>query len=377
MGEFPVGGERHGYMPGADLQGGNQIKPLANGDAAYPEMLKAIRNARSSVGLSTYHFTNDQVGRQFVVALAEAVRRNVEVRVLVDGYGAFAAGPPVLGLLRRERVTVKLLSPLTAIKGLLRLNNRYHRKLLVIDGRIAYTGGMNLYSGHYRLGLLRDMHFEIRGPLVGEIRRIFAEDWRLASSESLDSYLWGPSLEGAVGTVEGRVIASSPREGRQRIWRIFLAAVTSAQRSVTILTPYFLPDNALLQALILAVHRGVTVHIIVPKDNRPVIHWAMLQLLSTLADAGCHIHFSSAPYDHSKLLLIDELFCVVGSSNWDARSLRFNYELDVECRSRLLAQEIQAEICKREVEAIDLKHGTWPFTFGLRSRVAHLLAFFL
>lgn len=321
-------------LSGRPLLRGNQVRVLENGDEAYPAMLEAIAGARRTVALSSYIFGSDAAGTRFVTALTAAVQRGVEVRVLVDGFGARYTWPPVHRALARAGVPVQLFLPRVHEAGLAFFNLRNHRKILTIDGRVAFTGGMNIQARNIHADrpprMVRDVHFRVEGPLVGQMQEAFAEDWAFATREILDGPGWFPALT-EVGTTTARVLTDGPDGDLEVTRTVILAAIASARESIRIVTPYFLPDAGLIAALGVAALRGVRVDVVLPSQvNVPVVQWAATAQLWQVLRPGCRVHLTPLPFDHSKMLVVDRKWALIGSSNWDPRSLRLNFELDVE-----------------------------------------------
>lgn len=317
------------------LAPGNLVTMLVNGDVAYPEMLKAIGQARESITLGTYIFDNDPVGRAFARALGDAVRRGVEVRVLIDATGTRYSWPPILGVLRREGVRFARFNPAFPLWRLVALNLRNHRKILVVDGRVGFTGGMNIRSGHQIKDdprwPVQDLHFRVEGPVVVQLQEVFADDWQFTTGEALRGEIWFPLLESR-GPVLARAIVDGPDEDFEKLRWALLGALSCAQSCVRVMTPYFLPDPAIISALDLAALRGVEVDILLPeKSNLPFVHWASRAQWWQVLRRGCRIWLTPPPFDHSKLMLVDGHWALVGSANWDPRSLRLNFEFNLEC----------------------------------------------
>ena len=335
------------------LTAGNKIEPLVNGDAAFPAMLAAIESAKQSVSLCTYIFDNDASGGQFVAALARAVARGVDVRVLIDAAGSRYSWPPITWKLRHAKIPfnkflpASLLTPWRAAT----INLRNHRKSLIVDGTIAFAGGINLRHGNvladHPRKPVQDLQFQITGPVVAQLQEAFANDWAFTTGEVLDGGLWFPELK-ASGNIIARVVTDGP-DGDFEKWRwTLLAALAEAQSTIQILTPYFLPDVALIAALNLAALRGVRVDIILPaKNNLPFVHWASRAMWWQVLERGCHVWLTPPPFDHSKLMIVDGHWVSFGSANWDARSLRLNFELNVECYGRDFAREMEQIVAKK------------------------------
>lgn len=323
---------------------GNRIVPLRNGDEAYPAMLEAIAGAKHSITLSTYIFDRDEAGLAFARALGDAVRRGVEVRVLIDATGTRYSWPPILGVLRRERVRHARFLPTFPMWRLLSINLRCHRKTLVIDGHFGFTGGLNIRVGHWLAKHpahpIQDLHFRVDGPVVAHLQEVFAEDWLFMTGENLQGDLWFPTVPEA-GAVQARGIADGPDEDPDPLRWTILAALAAAQHSVRIVTPYFLPDPAIISALNLAALRGVRIDIVLPgRNNLPIVGWASQAMWWQVLDHGCHLWLSRPPFDHTKLMVVDDYWSLIGSANWDARSFRLNFELNLECYDHLLAAQL-------------------------------------
>jgi cardiolipin synthase len=368
------------------LSPGNHIEPLIAGDAAFPAMLAAVDAAKKSVTLCTYIFDNDAAGRKFVAALERAVKRGVAVRVLVDSAGCRYSWPPITWRLRHARIPAakflpaSLLTPWRAAT----INLRNHRKSLVVDGKIAFTGGMNIRQGNllaeHPKHPVQDLHFRVTGPVVTALQEAFANDWAFATREILDGEIWFPDLE-ETGEVIARVITDGPDADFEKTRWTLLAALAEAQSSIQIVTPYFLPDYALITALNLAALRGVRVDIVLPaKNNLPYVHWASCAMWWQVLERGCRLWLTPPPFDHSKLMIVDGHWVHFGSANWDPRSLRLNFELNVEAYGRAFADEMAAIIARkiagaREVSLEEMDGR--PIAIKLRDSLARLFSPYL
>jgi cardiolipin synthase A/B len=366
------------------LTDGNRIDPLENGDAAYPAMLEAIESAEVSIALETYIFDTDAVGRRFVDALEKAHRRGVQVRVLVDAVGARYSWPTVTRLLRRARVPVALFLPALKASTLAFFNLRTHRKVLIVDGTIAFTGGMNIRAGHV-LGdapkhPVVDVHFRVQGPVVARLQEVFAKDWAFTTGEALGGQAWFPP-QAACGTTLARVVTDGPDDDFEVLRDLLLGAIACAERSVRIVTPYFLPDAVLISSLGIAARRGVDVQVVLPQvSNLRVVKWASTAQLWQIIEPGCRVYLSPPPFDHTKLMTVDDRWLLLGSTNWDPRSLRLNFELNVECYDAELASAARRLVMNRiatsrELTLADVDGRSLPVR--LRDGLARLLSPYL
>jgi len=363
---------------------GNRIEILRGGDEVYAAMLRSIREAKYSILLETYIFDHDVIGGKFVKALADAVRRGVVVRVLIDAVGAQHSFPSIVHILKKNDVPVGLFNG-NIIIGL-RLpyaNLRTHRKILIIDGKCAFTGGMNIRAGFSSKicgkDAFWDTHFRVEGPAVADLFHAAAEDWRFSSDEKLDGKIWSifaPVLRPSEG-MNTRVVLSGPYDRSMEANRhMLVGAFSIAERSILIKTPYLLPDRELVSALVTAAWRGVKVDIAVPDSNNlKLVDRAMRAQFDQLLPYNCRIWRVRGPFDHSKLISIDDYWAYVGSSNMDPRSLRLNFEIDLEIMDRKFSKAIADEIHKtiadaNEVKLADLKER--PFINRLLDRVIWL-----
>jgi len=331
-------------------EGGNRVTLLRNGDEAYPAMIEAIGQARTSIALSSYIFQADRTGRAVIAALAAAHARGVAVRVLIDGVGSGYFWAGAYRHLRRAGVPAARFLHSHLPWRMPFINLRTHKKILCIDGRLGFTGGLNIAEENLVAGagsaaggpddLVRDTHFRVEGPVVAQLTDAFAEDWVFTTGETLAGEDWFPAPE-PVGDVVARVVTSGPDQDLEKIEYLALQAIGCAERSIRIMTPYFLPDDRMLTALGLAVLRGVRVDVIVPqKSDHRVVDWAFRAQIGPLAATGAKIWRSPPPFEHSKLMTVDGLWCLIGSSNWDMRSFRLNFELNMEVYDQDLAARL-------------------------------------
>jgi cardiolipin synthase A/B len=334
-----------GEMVGRPLLPGNSVEALVDGAHAFPAMLEAIGRAQRSIAMSSYIFDGNGIGAEFVGALAAAARRGVRTRVLIDDVDARWSRSSAVKPLRRAGVDVAVFNPPFLPARLHAVNLRNHRKILVVDGLEAYTGGINVDCRYWRPEspeeAYRDLHFRLRGPVVAHLMEVFADDWHFTTEEALRGEPWFPRLARA-GEVLARGIEAGPDESFERVRWAIIGGLNAAQRSVRILTPYFLPDQPLITALDAAAMRGVEVDLVIPeRSDLAHVHWAAFGQLWQVLDHGCRVWLRPGAFDHSKLMLVDGAWTLLGSANWDARSLRLNFELNVECYSVELGAHLE------------------------------------
>ena len=323
---------------------GNTVQMFRNGDAGYPAMLAAIREAKASIGLSSYIFKDDPTGREFCDALAEAKARGVEVRVIIDGIGGGYFRAPVYHRLNAAGVPAALFMHSALPWRMPFLNLRSHKKLLIVDGRVAFTGGLNIWHAN-RVALkpehpIRDTHYRLTGPVVEQLAAAFAADWAFVAGENLDGAPWFVDLT-PTGNSVARAVTSGPDADVEKIEQVILQALACARRTVRFVTPYFLPDELVTGALAQAATRGITVDVIIPRvSDHHFIDWATRAHLDPLLRAGVRVWLDEPPFDHSKVMVVDDIWCFVGSANWDMRSFRLNFELNVEIIDADLAAEL-------------------------------------
>ncbi|HEX7025788.1 MAG TPA: phospholipase D-like domain-containing protein [Gammaproteobacteria bacterium] len=340
-------------ITGRPLLTGNSIYILRNGEQAYPAMLDAINQAQTSVHLSTYIFKTDQTGKAFMAALRRARERGVDVKVLIDGFGDFYSYPRASGQLKKLHITVRRFLPLTLLPPSLYLNLRNHRKILMIDSQIAFTGGMNIGDHHLVENSVvkhpvADLHFQLTGPIVRQLEEIFRHDWQFTTGEAIGrAFVPVP----ASGRAVCRTIADGPNFNVNKIMITLIGAVSAARRRVSIMTPYFLPPRELTGALQAAALRGVDVNIILPaRNNLFYLHRATRNMLWEVLQHNVNVYYQPAPFSHAKVFIVDGHYLQIGSANLDPRSLRLNFELAVEIYDKEFGAGVEAsfeEIRKR------------------------------
>jgi cardiolipin synthase len=338
---------------------GNQVVELENGENAFPLMLEAIRTARHSVWLSTYIFETDEVGREFIAALAAAVGRGVQVHVLIDGIGEWYSWPHAVRLLRHAGVRAARFLPPRLAMPVFSLNLRNHRKLLITDGETGFVGGMNIGGrevgkAHHRR--MADLHFRVRGPVVSQLAECFAADWQFAAGETLAP---PPVAPADAGQCVCRVITEGPDEDSDKLLFVILGAISIAHRQVLIMTPYFIPPPELTAALQTAALRGVEVCLVLPaRSNLRYVDWATRRWLPPLLERGIQVYLQPPPFSHTKLIVVDGCYAQIGSANIDPRSLRLNFEIAVEVYDGAVCAGLAKYVLSARDHALRFPAGT-------------------
>lgn len=345
-------------LTGVPMLSGNEVQPLFNGEEAYPPMLEAINGARRRVWLTTYIFDNDKTGKAFIEALARAVERGLDVRVLVDGVGTFLTLPRIDKVLAARGVKVARFLPPRLCPPQLSINLRNHRKLLIVDNCVAFTGGMNITDTHlvdkpavkglphlmhkfYGSDTAKDIHFKVSGPIVNTLQHIFARDWEFCAHEKL-ALDENDVCREIKGKTFCRAILDGPDDFFDVLHSVLLGVISSAKSSIHIMTPYFLPQRELITALQSAMLRGVDVAVIIPSEcDHKFVLWATYNCLWDLLGRGVKIYFQPPPFDHSKLFIVDGSYVHMGSANMDPRSFRLNFELTMEVLDLALAARLE------------------------------------
>ena len=325
-----------GVLLGPPVVSGNEYRALLNGDEIFPAMLAAIRGARRTIDFETYIYWSGDIGREFAKALTERAAAGVKVNLLLDWVGSAKIDESYLEEMKRAGVRIEKFHPV-AWYSLGRLNNRTHRKLLVVDGQTGFTGGVGIApqwvgsaqdADHWR-----DSHFEVQGPVVAQMQAVFVDNWTKTSGEVLHGEAYFPAIASRVpeGLGKAQMFSSSPSGGSESMHLMYLAAITAAERSVDLSSAYFVPDALTTQALVAASRRGVKVRVIVPG---PVMDSQTVEAASRggwgpLLEAGVEIAQYQPTMYHCKVLVVDRMMVSVGSTNFDDRSFRLNDEANL------------------------------------------------
>jgi cardiolipin synthase len=368
-----------GVMLGPQFVAGNRQRALNNGDEIFPAMLAAIRAAKETITFETYIYWSGDIGREFAQALAERARSGVKVHVLLDWVGSAKMDDALLETMKAAGVqTHKFHPPHWSHLG--RLNNRTHRKLLIVDGRIGFTGGVGIapfWTGNAQdPDHWRDMHYEVEGPVVAQMQAVFLDNWVKVSGEVLHGPAYFPPLA-PVGSGLAQIFSSSPSGGSESMQLMYLLTITAASRSIDLSAAYFVPDELASNALVAAMKRGVRLRIVVPGPhtdsdavrNASRAHWGPL-----LAAGALIAEYQPTMY-HCKVLIVDNLMVSVGSTNFDNRSFRLNDEATLNIIDAGFAAEQTHTFNDDLLQSRPVSFAQWsrrPWTERLVERAASL-----
>ncbi|HEX5123250.1 MAG TPA: cardiolipin synthase [Rhodanobacteraceae bacterium] len=341
-----------GTLLGPPILGGNRVDTLKNGDEIFPAMLDAIRSAKHNIDFETYVYWSGKIGRDFADAIAERARAGVKAHVLLDWVGSQKMEKVALQTMRDAGARVEFYHPLRWYT-FARMNNRTHRKLLVVDGRVGFTGGVGIaeeWTGdagdpeHWR-----DTHFRVEGPAVAQMQGVFLDNWMKVTGEVSHGVEFFPALAGA-GDSDAQMFESSPTGGSASMELMYLLAIVAAKRQILLEAAYFIPDDLASEALIDARKRGVDVRVIVPGkyNDAKVTRYASRSTWGPLLDAGVRIYEYQPTMFHCKVMVVDGLFTSVGSTNFDDRSFRLNDEASLNVFDAGVAAE-QAKVFEADV----------------------------
>lgn len=366
-----------GVLLGPSIIGGNKFQALNNGVEIFPSMLEAINSAQKTIDFETYIYWSDDIGRKFSDALSDRARHGVKVHLLVDAVGSSKMDDVALDKMRRAGVEIRKYRPLHWYT-LARFNNRTHRKLMVVDGRIGFTGGVGIadkWTGdaqdpdHWR-----DMHFRVEGPVVAQMQAVLIDNWIKTTGKVLHGDEYFPALSKA-GDGPAQVFSSSPTGGSESMQLMYLLAITAAERSIYISSSYFVPDELMRQTLVSALQRGVKVRIIVPGEHIDVevVRKASRGLWGDLLRAGAEIYEYQPTMFHCKMVIIDEQLVSVGSTNLDERSMRLNDEANLNIYDHAFALKQIATFEQDRRHSRRISYAEWqdrPFTEKLLDSAA-------
>lgn len=348
--------------PDHPLLDGNYIVPLVSGDKSYPLMLEAIRSAKNHIHLQSFIIHRDDTGRKFLEELKKKADEGIKVRLMFDRFGSTHAY--LGGLFRKYRKIANFeicgWTQANPMKRQFQINLRNHRKNLIVDGQVAFFGGVNIASENITTAereAIRDYHFKVEGPLVHELQFSFLRDWYFMTGESIDKLLNADHFPQmlSIGDARARLIDSGPSEPPDLASETYFNAIILAQRQILIVTPYFVPTSDIIRALRSAAHRGVDVRLVLPaKNNHRYAGMASKALYEELLASGVRIYHRKPPFIHAKAMVIDDSVALVGTVNLDVRSLELNYETTALIENETAIDKLKLMIhedmdCSREI----------------------------
>lgn len=357
----------------------NEVKILAGGQEKFDALFEAIRGATSSIHLEYYIIEEDHIGRELIALLEQKAAEGVEVRLIYDDVGSWNLKRRDVRRLRRNGIRVYGFMPVVFPWLTSKLNNRNHRKIAVIDGRIGFTGGINVADRYIQgtsFGRWRDLHLRIEGDAVNMLQAIFMTDWYFVSGkERLSDEKYFPKSR-----VQRRspmqIASSGPDSDWASIMQAFFAAISRARRSIYISTPYFLPNQAVLTALKVAALSGIDVRIILPsRSDSKIVYWATRSYIGEMLDAGIKVYFYCKGFNHTKLLIVDDNFCSVGSANMDIRSFEDNFEVSAIMYDPRITAELRKLFLTDIEDSERITRGRWldrPTIHAVYESVARL-----
>ncbi len=363
---------------------GNRASLLVDGKNTFQSIFEAVDAAEDYILLQFYIIRADDTGSDLKDRLVEKARQGVRVYVLYDDYGSFGLTDDFISDLKAAGARINSFMNLGGDANRFQLNFRNHRKIVVVDGKVAFVGGHNVgdeYLGkHPRLTPWRDSHLRITGPVVACVQVPFVEDWHWATGEIIEDLDWDVAarLRESTGSMQAVCVPSGPADPIETCLLFYLATLNAATERIWIATPYFVPDHAVVAALQLAAKRGVDVKIIIPdlSDDR-LVHLSSFSYLDELERVGVEVHRYGEGFLHQKVVLVDDDFAAIGSANLDNRSFRLNFEAGIAVSDPEFAREVETML-KTDLEhsrlarASDLSEK--PYLFRLSARVARLLA---
>ncbi len=367
-------------LPDHFLLGGNLLDPLVDGTDTYPAMLSAISQAKDHIHLQSFIIKNDKIGNEFMALLSAKAREGVKVRILVDRFGSTHAY--LTGMFSKYKgnsnLSIAWWTQANILKRQLQMNLRNHRKILVIDGKTAFFGGINIHDDHN--GFIRDYHFRVSGPFVQELQFTFIKDWYYMTEENPEELLTERYFphQNFTGSTKMRLINSGPTSHMQAISDVIFMSIVSAKRQIIMMTPYFVPPNDILSAIRISAMKGLDVRLIVPeKSNHFYVGHAGQSYYEDLLSCGVRVYQRKDPFLHAKAMVIDDRVCIIGTANMDNRSLKLNYETDVWVNDSKFAGRLKEIIFEDESMSTEINLFEWrkrPYRIKLMENISALMS---
>lgn len=363
------------------LTTGNQLHILNNGDETFNAIFKAIKSAKHHIHLEYYIFENDKIGSQLKKLLIDKSREGVEVRIIVDDVGSWDLKERFFEELRENGIEIYPFMEVRFPRLTSRVNFRNHRKILIVDGKIGFTGGVNIADryihGKPKIGPWRDTHLQITGDAVATMQVVFAADWYFVINENLTGEKYFRPLTEENGTAV-QISASGPDSDWENIEQAYLSAILSARKYVYLTSPYLMPPQTLVSALKTAALSGVDVRLIIPEKSDAITpKWCSFSYVEQFLEAGIKIYFYQKGFIHSKTLMIDDVFSTIGTTNLDFRSLETNFEINAFIYERKFTRLMLKHFIHDLRDSREIKLAEWekrPWHFKLRESLAHIVS---
>ena len=363
------------------LTTGNQLQILNNGDETFEAIFSAIKNAKHHIHLEYYIFSDDKIGNRLKNLLIEKSKLGVEVRIIIDDVGSWSLGESFISELKNNGIEIYSFMEVRFPRLTSKMNYRNHRKIIVIDGNIGFTGGINIadryLEGLKKLGLWRDTHLQINGDAVACLQVIFSADWYFVINENLAGEKYFPKFTEQPGTPV-QISAGGPDSDWKNIEQAFFAAITNARKKVYITTPYLMPPKTIVAALEMAALSNVDVRIIIPEKSDAITpKWCSFSYVGKLLEAGIKIYFYQTGFIHSKIIIVDDIFSTIGTSNLDFRSLETNFEVNAFVYEKEFTQKLTNYFLADLKDSREINLEEWgrrPWHFKVRESLAHIFA---
>lgn len=359
----------------------NKVDVLNNGTETFPAMIETLKQAEDHIHMAFYIITDDKIGNTIRTILEERARAGVDVRVIYDGVGSWTLSRRYVGSLQRAGVSVQPFRPVNFPFLTSKVNYRNHRKIVVIDGKVGFIGGLNIgdkyLDGDPKLGFWRDLHLKLEGDAVKSLQTVFLTDWYFVSGQALDGDRYFPAYHVAEHKLV-QIVASGPDSEWANIMQAYFSAITSAQEYICISTPYFTPNRSILTALKTAALSGIEVKLILPGNSDSYINlWSSYSYLEELLLAGVQVYIYQDGFTHGKMMVVDGVFASVGSANMDIRSFDQNLEINALVYDRPTATYLEACFQQDLQSCQELDYETFsqrPATLKLRESTARVFS---
>lgn len=363
------------------LTTGNQLKILNNGKETFDAIFEAIKNARHHIHLEYYIFSDDKIGNRLKDLLIEKSSEGVEVRIIIDDVGSWGLKKKFISELKENGIEIYSFMEVRFPRLTSRVNFRNHRKILIVDGRIGFTGGINFadryVEGLKKIGPWRDTHLQMKGDAVACLQVVFAADWFFVINENLSGSDYFPAFSEGDGPPV-QISASGPDSDWESIGQAFFAAITRAKQKVYMVTPYLMPPPHIIQAIKIAALSHIDVRILIPeKSDARIPKWSSFSYVEELLEAGVKIYFYQAGFVHSKYIISDNFFSSVGTTNLDFRSLETNFEVNAFIYDEKFTRELERTFLADLQQSREIKLREWrkrPWHRKLRESLAHIVS---